>query len=155
MFSKTGKCNHRLMGAGPLLLLAALALPLLAACTEDREPAPDCLIDAGPCSKTVEDITVTLDLVPKPVRAMRELEFSVLLAKDGEPVVGSSVAVDLTMPGMDMGENRIRLAPRPGGRFAGKGVIVRCPSGRTLWKAAVIIERGERAVTADFFFKVT
>jgi hypothetical protein len=138
--------------ARALLPLAVLLLSLLAACTEQE--APDCPIDAGPCSRIVEGVTVTFDLVPKPVRAMRELEFSVLLAKDGDPVVNAAVTVDLTMPGMDMGENRIRLMPRPGGRYAGKGVIVRCPSGSTLWRAAVIIDRGGRAATAAFLFEV-
>jgi nitrogen fixation protein FixH len=112
------------------------------------------MIDAGPCSRNVEDIQVTFDLAPKPVRAMRELEFTVLLAKDSDPVAGASIIVDLTMPGMDMGENKVRLAPRSSGKYTGKGVIVRCPSGRTLWKAAVIITREEHAVTADFFFEV-
>jgi hypothetical protein len=147
----TGDMMHS--PARPLLPLAVLALSLLAACTEQK--APDCLINAGPCSRTVEGITVTFDLAPKPVRALRELEFSVLLAKDGDPLTGASVTVDLTMPGMDMGENRVRLATRSGGRHAGKGVIVRCPSGRTLWKASVIIEHGGRVVTSDFLFEVT
>jgi hypothetical protein len=36
-----------------------------------------------------------------------------------------------------MGRNRVTLKPAGESGFEGKGVIVRCPSGRRTWKATV------------------
>jgi hypothetical protein len=38
---------------------------------------------------------------------------------------------------MYMGENVVRLAPAGEGRWRGRGVIVKCPSGRRAWRATV------------------
>jgi hypothetical protein len=39
------------------------------------------------------------------------------------------------------GETRVALTPRGGGVFAGRGVVVRCTSGRRDWRAAVVLAR--------------
>ena len=43
------------------------------------------------------------------------------------------------MPGMKMGPNRVELKNTGNGAYEGRGVIVRCPSGRRTWFAHVTI----------------
>jgi len=113
-----------------------------------------CRIDEGPCTATAGGMTMTFDIAPKPVRAMRELIFSVSLREHGRRVEDASVTIDLTMPGMVMGRNVVALQHRAEGRYGGKGVIVRCPTGKPTWKATVAASRRSRTATADFLFEV-
>jgi hypothetical protein len=67
---------------------------------------------------------------------MKDLRFQI-------SIVGKQPAanphIDLGMPGMDMGPNRVDLKPTGNGVFEGKGIIVRCPSGRRTWSAKVTL----------------
>jgi hypothetical protein len=99
-----------------------------------------CDLNRGPCSAALPGGagTLTLEIVPRPVRTMRELEFVVRLACAAPPCDARPAAVALTMPGMYMGENTVALTPAAvAGTFRGRGTIVRCPSGRSLWRATV------------------
>ncbi|MGE5311024.1 MAG: hypothetical protein ACM3MN_04730, partial [Nitrospirota bacterium] len=66
--------------------------------------AVDCAIQTGPCTKSLADGTVTLDITPKPVRAMQDLIFT-LVFSGLKPAHDPFVA--LGMPGMIMGSNRV------------------------------------------------
>jgi nitrogen fixation protein FixH len=104
--------------------------------------AVPCDAGAGPCTRALPGgDEVTLDIGPRPLRTMAELAVAVTLRRDGAPVEPDAVSVSFAMPGMEMGENRVRLARRGAGRFEGKAVLVRCPSGRPDWVAAVTIGR--------------
>jgi hypothetical protein len=100
-------------------------------------------------------LTVTLDIFPKPVKAMKELTFR--LTFDGRELPDNPY-IDLGMPGMAMGPNRV-LMKRVGNNtsrvgnntYEGQGVIVRCPSGQRTWKASVILPD---AGVIDFVFDV-
>ena len=86
---------------------------------------------------------VILSVSPWPARPMRDLSFAVELpgyAGDALP------SVELSMPGMEMGRNAVPLSRDPYGLYRGTGVIVRCPSGRNDWEAAVKIPGGGKAV---------
>ncbi len=93
-------------------------------------------IHEGAVAAFAGDRKVVLDIVPKPVRAMRELVFTVEV--EGRPAPGP-LRLDLSMAGMSMGPNTVTLAPEGPGRYRGRGVIVRCPSGRRSWIAAVTV----------------
>jgi hypothetical protein len=67
------------------------------------------------------------------------MEVAVDVSRGGGPVEGAEVALELSMPGMYMGENRVALAPLGGGRYRGKAVLVRCASGRRDWVAEVAV----------------
>jgi nitrogen fixation protein FixH len=102
--------------------------------------AAECDLNRGPCARPLPGGagTLTLDITPRPIRTMRELEFSVRLACAAPPCAAQAAAIALTMPGMYMGENTVALAPAgEPGLSRGRGTIVRCPSGRRLWRAAV------------------
>ena len=135
----------------PVLLVL---LVLGSSCTRQENLRPDCMIDTGPCVRTVEGLTVILDITPRPVRAMRDVVFEVRLRRDGEPANGAAREVDLTMPGMKMGENRVLLRRRGGDLYQGRGVFVRCPSGQTLWRASVLVDLGDHEARAEYLLDV-
>jgi hypothetical protein len=112
--------------------------------------SPDCPISKGTCSKIVGDLGITLDMLPKPVKAMSELDVYVRLDALPDMSVPDNVVLDLSMPGMYMGENKIVLNAAGGGLYKGMAVIPRCPSGSRLWKAK--IDAG--GVSAPFLFEV-
>jgi nitrogen fixation protein FixH len=104
--------------------------------------AAPCDAGAGPCTRVLPGgDEVTLELGPRPLRTMAELSVAVSLGRGGAPVEPDSVSVSFAMPGMEMGENRVRLTRRGAGRFEGKAVLVRCASGRRDWVAAVTVGR--------------
>lgn len=139
----------------PLMRALLLALLLSAGAADAGEIVqPDCRIDHGPCMNKVRDFTVTFELSPKPVKVMRELAFSVTVTEKGAVVNDASISVSLTMPGMVMGTNTVILRSVGNGRYEGKGVIVRCPTGQKVWKAAVAVRRGNRTLSAPFLFEV-
>ena len=86
---------------------------------------------------------VLFSIVPWPPRAMREVDFAVSLPGYAGK---SSPYVDLSMPGMEMGQNRVALSRGADGRYVGTGVFVRCPSGRRDWEAAVTAPGAGKAV---------
>jgi hypothetical protein len=120
------------------------------ATAEDRTPVSlgHCDIQHGPCTKELAAVTVTLDILPKPVKAMKDLKFQVTLS-GGKPT--ASPYIDLGMPGMDMGPNRVELRPVKDNVYEGEGVIVRCPSGRRTWKATVTLPESGKV---EFVFDV-
>ena len=108
----------------------------------------DCDIQTGPCVKTVEGVEVRLDITPRPVEAMKDLTFRVGL-KNG--LLESDPYIDLGMPAMEMGPNRVSLKPVDPATYEGKGVIVRCKSGKRTWRATVTLPGLGRA---EYIFDV-
>ena len=125
------------------LLLFIAAIPL------DAEPrANSNAIHSGPCSKQSNSHTVTLDITPRPVRAMQPLLFRVSVEPAGDlpPVL----MLDFSMPGMYMGQNRMKLVRTASGAWEGRGVIVRCMSGKKLWQLMLLSpELGNPAFSFD------
>mgnify|MGYP005866869899 CR=1 FL=1 len=109
---------------------------------------PNCAIHEQSCRQEIGDRVVELDITPKPVAAMAELTFRISVS--GESLSAAPV-IDLGMPGMHMGPNRVNLEKVEDATYEGKGVIVRCPSGKRIWRATVTIpEAGQ----AEFIFDV-
>jgi hypothetical protein len=93
-------------------------------------------IHSGPCTKHTAGRTVVLEINPRPVRHMAELTFTVTVTPGTD--IPSTLTLDLTMPGMYMGKNQVMLQKKRTGTWEGKGVIVRCMSGRKLWQATIV-----------------
>jgi len=128
-------CRNQLKRIG-----AALALLLLcSAWIFPPEQKPDCNIHGGPCTKTAASTAITLEISPRPVRHMQELLFSVTVKPCSS--LPDTLMLDLSMPGMDMGKNQVTLVKKQGCLYQGNGLIVRCMSGRKLWKATVLSEK--------------
>jgi hypothetical protein len=100
------------------------------------EPAVNCNAHEGVCSLPLGDLEVTLEISPRPVKAMQDLVFKVSITNH---VSANPPYIDLGMPGMKMGPNRVLLESTGQDTYEGKGVIVRCPSGRRTWFADVIV----------------
>lgn len=131
-----------------ILCIMAFVICATASSTGREPERVDCDIHTGPCSASLEDLRVTLEVNPKPVRAMEDLTFTVRVA--GEKFVGDPY-IDLGMPSMNMGRNRVSLKKTGKSVYEGKGVIVRCPSGRRTWKARVTVPH---AGSVEFVFDV-
>jgi hypothetical protein len=146
-----GNPLSRLISLGAVMLLTAT----IACSADNAKERADCNIQLGPCiGKAGSGTEVTFDITPRPVKSMAELLFTVTVRKDGKPITGADVTLDLTMPGMVMGKNNPGLSPGKDGRYAGKGVIIRCPSGKKVWKAEIIVSSKHGTETASFVFEV-
>ena len=131
-----------------LLALAAWLSSRAIAAGETPTTLTNCDIQLGPCTNTREGLAVTLDIFPRPVKAMKELTFRLTLT--GREL-SDNPHIDLSMPGMAMGPNRVLMARVGSNTYEGQGVIVKCPSGRRTWKAAVTLPE---AGVVDFVFDV-
>ena len=119
-----------------LLVLSTTVVCVGTAVAGQRDaPRPvECDVHQGSCTARIGQCEVTLDIAPKPVKAMKDLTFRITLTgnKPSAPPY-----IDLGMPGMEMGPNRVQLSPTGKGAYEGNGIIVRCPSGRRTWNATV------------------
>jgi hypothetical protein len=137
------------------------ALLVLCTCTKQGDVViTDCPIQERDCIKTVgpDNVSVTFDITPKPVKTMSKLVYAAVLTQRGTPLSGARVTVALSMPGMYMGNNRVMLAEKGKGRYEGEGVIIRCASGKKIWKADVHAEFPDtgpgKEATSSFIFEV-
>jgi hypothetical protein len=113
------------------------------------EPKADSnAIHDGPCAKLANGRKVTFEITPRPVRAMQPLLFRVSVEPSGDlpPVL----MLDFSMPGMYMGKNQMKLVRTASGAWEGRGVIVRCMSGKKLWQLMLLSpELGNPAFSFD------
>jgi hypothetical protein len=139
--------------AGTVLLAGVVGIGALPVSAAENRTA--CDIQRGSCIiETGEGMTIEFDVQPKPVAAMSELTFIVNLSRGGSPVKNASTALDLSMPGMFMGKNRPVLKQVYDGRYEGKGIITKCPSGKKTWQAEVTVEHTGKTAVASFVFEV-
>ena len=115
-----------------LSLFWTLAIPVALA----EDPSINCDAHSGACSQTIDGLTVSLEVSPRPVKAMQDLVFKVSFS--GNPP-SQNPYIDLGMPAMKMGPNRVELNENGSGAYEGSGIIVRCKSGRRTWFANVTI----------------
>ena len=134
-----------------VFLILSLAFVLMRRDASQERPFEhllNCDIQNQACTQKLLDRDITLDIQPRPVKAMENLLFKVKVS--GPPLV-KKPHIDLSMPGMDMGLNWAFLKPRSPGIYEGSGIIVKCPTGKTIWRATVTLpEQG----TVDFIFHV-
>lgn len=112
-----------------------------------RSPV-NCNIQQGACAQRLEGHRITLDVGPRPVRAMTELTFTVTLEGPHPARAGH---IELNMLAMDMGKNHVPLKLTPNGQYQGRGVIVRCRTGIRTWSAKVVFPG---LGTTEFIFDV-
>lgn len=130
-----------------LFMIHAATVPAMAENQETRQ-SNKCDVHQGPCTMTLPNGTITLDINPKPVKAMKDLIFRLMVS--GTQLT-SGPYLDLRMPGMEMGPNRVVMKTAGEGLYQGKGIIVKCPSGRRTWKAEVTLPG---LGTTEFIFDV-
>ncbi len=108
---------------------------LIAGSTLSANPVDNSIHEKA-CTVTSGSHTVTLNIDPKPVSAMKELTFSVTVTPCNK--LPDTLLLDLSMPGMAMGKNQVTLVKKSACTYEGKGIIVRCMSGRTLWQVTLL-----------------
>lgn len=136
------------------LELSALFVGLPPSVSSPELTQTDCHLNVGPCIKTTDDLTVILDVNPKPLKTMHELIFTAVISNEGGPVADAFVTINLSMPGMFMGKNVIRLEHLHDGTYEGKGVVIRCQSGKKIWQASVAIEQAGKESVVTYIFEV-
>ena len=109
----------------------------------------NCSIQDGPCIQEVNGHRVTLEVLPRPVKAMQDLIFKVTI--DGDFTLSGPPHIDLNMPAMVMGRNRVTLKSNEKNIYEGSGVIVRCKSGHRIWRATLNLPGMGKV---DFIFDV-
>jgi len=130
-----------------ILVLGGQVAPQLALA---GEAMINCDAHTGACSQSSGAVTVSLEISPRPVKAMQDLVFKVSI-EGATPA--SHPHIDLGMPAMKMGPNQVALKPTGSSTYEGTGVIVRCPSGKRTWFANVIIpESGEVKFVFDVIY---
>jgi len=102
----------------------------------DHSKMINCDVHVGTCTQKLQGTDIILDINPKPVKAMTDLKFTITLT--GKQGI-SEPFIDLGMPGMKMGPNRVLLKSNGKDVYSGTGTIVRCPSGKRIWKATVTV----------------
>ncbi len=140
--SPTGATPRRTMAplAAFLLVLVIVLIAGLGGTTraaDKHRKLINCNLHEGPCTQVLAGSTVSLAVLPRPVKAMADLVFRVTLAEDSD--LESDPYIDLDMPGMTMGKNQVVLKAVKPGAYEGTGVIVRCKSGRRTWRATVTL----------------
>ena len=138
-----------------MFTVAFLAVFLLAApgrisAGEKNQEMINCNLHKGSCHQFLSETGVTLDVSPKPIKAMQDLLFQVTFSGKLPPNTKRPY-IDLGMPGMKMSPNRVQLQSVGYHTYEGRGVIVKCPSGRRIWSATVTIPD---VGYADFIFDV-
>ena len=117
----------------PVFLLSISVYSVYAS-EEKTSQSQACEINQGPCLRKIGGASVIFDIEPKPVKANRELAFTVTLRGVKEY---DSLRLKLQMPGMYMGNNVVKLVRSGEGIYTGKGVAPKCGSGKKLWSASV------------------
>ena len=121
-----------------ILTAFLLAAPGRIAADDKYREMINCDLHQGACTQNLAGSTITLTVVPRPVKAMQDLLFQVTFS--GKLPSNTKLPyIDLGMPGMNMGPNRVQLESAGIATYEGQGVIVRCPSGRRTWQATVTI----------------
>ena len=137
-----------------VVLLAAflLAAPGCISAGDKYQELINCDLHRGVCTQNLSSgSTVTLAVTPRPVKAMQDLLFQVTFSAKLPPNTNKLPYIDLGMPGMKMGPNRVHLKSAGNNTYEGRGVIVKCPSGRRTWQATVNIpDEGQ----TEFIFDV-
>ncbi len=81
-------------------------------------------------------VSASLDLSPKPVYAMKDIEFTLQLKPE---IPEAHIMLDLTMPAMYMGENKVEMKEISSGVFKAKSVFAECTTDDRLWNIEVMI----------------
>lgn len=144
------KLNNKIIPILSIIFLVFMAcLPDTPFALESKkDQLINCDIQNQQCVQPILNGSIVFDIQPKPVKAMKDLTFEVKV-KDIN-LTGSPI-IDLSMPGMKMGKNMVKMKMTAKGVYQGSGIIVRCPSGKTIWQATIDLSG---IGSANFIFDV-
>jgi hypothetical protein len=106
-----------------------------------------CQLHHAPCYSNDEQISVTLDITPKPVPIAKALAVSTQITG----VTPTRVQLDINGSNMYMGYNRIDLTAQADGSWTGKTLLAFCTIDQMSWQFTVMIDTAEgRQIQAPF-----
>ncbi len=113
--------------------------------------ASDCDLNKQSCSVNMGEVSMTLDIQPRPVRSLVPLNYQLRI----NGTTASKVMINLQGSEMFMGINQTELTPvenKPGD-FIGKGELAVCTTGEMLWRLTVSAETAAGPLTTWFEFR--
>lgn len=94
-----------------------------------------------------------LNLNPKPVKAMENIEFQLILTEN--QLMEPEILLDLSMPGMYMGDNKVKLKKISNNMYRGYGVFPECMSEHRRWNIKIIFEdKNQNKFSTDIKFDI-
>lgn len=125
-------------------------MAIAASCSKAPVPTDaDCIFEKGACVRKSIRYEVALKASPLPLKPMAEHKFEAVVTGRGwRP---SAIILDLSMPGMKMPENKIKLAHKGGGVYEGKATLPKCPKSGRLWKALIVLSQDD---SVEYLFNV-
>lgn len=120
--------------AGPTVL------PLDETCSLSRETCSVRLPDGG---------TLKLSLGPRPVPLLKPLTLEIHIAGSN----ANPVEVSFTGVNVPMAFNRAYPAPFTDGVYTAQTTLPLCASGRMVWQASVLLEKGDGRILVPFRFE--
>lgn len=123
----------------PHPFLAILLLTAMAAACGQSPPVMS--VRAG-------GMRMSLETQPFPPLSRREVVFRLRVEEAGRPLAGGAAALDLAMPGMNHGPNRVDLRERAPGVYEGTGILVMAGP----WQATADLRHRGGRVAAVFRF---
>lgn len=98
------------------VLLLLMVTPILCACGG--------AVSSAPLTQTAGDLSAMLEIVPYPPPVMQDTMLTLTLRDaGGDPVPGASVTFDLTMPAMEMPENRPEVTEEEDGVYRANAIF--------------------------------
>lgn len=134
-------------------VIGYLASPLLLPRSDvGIAPVAGCDLNRGACAATLAGgERIELSLWPRPVPVVRPMKIEATLTGFGAERI-DTVAIDFAGVTMNMGYNRISLAPAGAGHYIGEATIPVCVSGRMAWRATLIVTAERRTISVPFPF---
>ncbi len=114
-----------------------------------------CDLQQTPCTVPFEDgNSVTLDILPKPIPLLSELQLNVTLSDPAMHVDPNTTGIKASFVGinMEMGFNWTTLHAQNKQRYQGKAILPICTEKRMQWEARILIDTPKGVKTAVFPF---
>lgn len=146
--------------AGALLLIAVglfgkqyLDQQLETGFAEIQNATPGCDLQSDKCSVRFSNNTaVTINITPKPVKALSPLAFDVRTSND----VFSNLSIQVTGINMNMGNTQFPIPKTAAQQFAGDGILPICTQSTMLWRIRAIFTNSQgQQFAADFPLETT
>jgi|YNPMSStandDraft_2_1061718.scaffolds.fasta_scaffold11454_3 hypothetical protein len=94
----------------------------------------------------------TLNLNPKPVHAMKPIEFDLTLTKS--KLQNPEIMLSLTMPAMYMGINKVFLKKISSKDYKGNGMFAECVTEDRRWNIKIVLRENEKTYATDIQFDI-
>lgn len=117
----------------------------------DMAPPPACDLQRQTCAATTgEGGRIELSIGPRPIPVLAPLQVDVSL----NGIRARKVEVDFAGETMNMGYNRVTLAPAADGHHVGEASLPVCVSGPMVWIATVLVETDRQRIAVPHRFTV-